>query len=150
MCEVINQVAFQVIGNDTTVSMAAEAGQFELNVMEPVLVFNLMQSISIMNQVFQSFQKYCLEGITANEEQCKSYVEQSVGIITALNPHLGYETVSKIATEAIATGRSVRELCLEYNVLTPEELDVILHPLEMTTPGIAGAKFLHQSTSSGK
>lgn len=150
MAELMNQVAFQVIGNDTTISMAAEAGQFELNVMEPVLVFNLMQSISIMNNAFQSFQKNCLEGITANVEQAKDYVDRSVGIITALNPHLGYETVSKIAAEAIATGRSVRELCLEYKVLTPEELDEILDPHEMTSPGIAGARFLHHTPSSGK
>lgn len=136
MCEVVNQVAFQVIGNDHTISLASEAGQLELNVMEPVLVFNLLQSLEIMNNVFQVFQKYCLEGIEANIARCKEYVEQSVGIITALNPHLGYETSARIAKEAIETGKSVRELCLMYDVLSADELDQILDPVKMTTPGI--------------
>lgn len=142
MCEVVNQVAFQVIGNDHTITMASEGGQFELNVMEPVLFFNLMQSLTIMNNVFKTFQKNCLEGITANRERCLQYVEQSAGIITALNPHLGYETCSKIAREAILTGRSIRELCLQHQVLTEDELNQILNPIEMTTPGIAGAHLL--------
>ena len=142
MAEVVNQVAFQVIGNDHTICLASEAGQLELNVMEPVLVFNLLQSLSMMNQVFQAFRVHCLEGIEANEERCKQYVEQSVGVITALNPHLGYEVVARIAREAILTGRPVRELCLIYNVLTEEELQIILDPYEMTNPGIAGAELL--------
>lgn len=136
MCEVVNQVAFQVIGNDHTISLASEAGQLELNVMEPVLVFNLLQSLEIMNNVFPVFQKYCLEGIEANIEVCREYVEKSVGIITALNPHLGYETSARIAREAITTGKSVRELCLAYDVLSEEELDQFLDPVQMTTPGI--------------
>ncbi|MCA1055433.1 aspartate ammonia-lyase [Rossellomorea aquimaris] len=138
MPELINQVAFQVIGNDQTISLASEAGQLELNVMEPVLVFNLLQSISIMNNAFRSFTDNCLSGIEANEDRMKEYVEKSVGIITAVNPHLGYEVVSRIAREAILKGKSVRELCLEYDVLTEEELDLILNPFEMTNPGIAG------------
>ncbi|MDT2047179.1 aspartate ammonia-lyase [Priestia aryabhattai] len=138
MPELINQVAFQVIGNDHTICLASEAGQLELNVMEPVLVFNLLQSISIMNNGFDAFTKYCLEGIEANEERLKEYVEKSVGVITAVNPHLGYEVVSRIAREAIMTGKSVRELCLQHDVLTEEELDLILNPYEMTNPGIAG------------
>lgn len=144
MCEVVNQVAFQVIGNDHTICLASEAGQLELNVMEPVLVFNLLQSLSMMNQVFKAFRTYCLEGIQANVEQCKAYVERSVGVITALNPHLGYEVVARIAREAIETGKSVRELCLLYNVLSEEELNLILDPYEMTNPGIAGASLLDQ------
>ncbi|PFO21581.1 aspartate ammonia-lyase [Bacillus thuringiensis] len=142
MAEVINQVAFQVIGNDHTICLASEAGQLELNVMEPVLVFNLIQSISIMNNGFRVFREYCIEGITANEELLKQYVEKSVGIITAVNPHIGYEAVSRIAREAIETGKSVRELCLEHGVLTEEELDIILDPFEMTHPEIAGASLL--------
>ncbi|QWC22267.1 aspartate ammonia-lyase [Bacillus haikouensis] len=138
MPELINQVAFQVMGNDQTISLASEAGQLELNVMEPVLVFNLLQSISIMNNAFRSFTDNCLSGIEANETRMKEYVENSVGIITAVNPHLGYEVVSRIAREAILKGKSVRELCLEYDVLTEEELDLILNPYEMTNPGIAG------------
>ncbi|MFD2114509.1 aspartate ammonia-lyase [Paenibacillus yanchengensis] len=142
MCEVVNQVAFQVMGNDHTISLASEAGQFELNVMEPVLIFNLLQSISMMNQVFTVFRAYCLEGIEANIAYCKQYVDSSVGIITALNPHLGYEHSSKIAREAILSGRSVRELCVEYGVLTNEQLDIILDPFQMTEPGIAGKQLL--------
>ncbi|MGR3765729.1 aspartate ammonia-lyase [Rossellomorea sp. NS-SX7] len=138
MPELINQVAFQVMGNDQTISLASEAGQLELNVMEPVLVFNLLQSISIMNNAFRSFTDNCLIEIEANETRMKEYVENSVGIITAVNPHLGYEVVSRIAREAILKGKSVRELCLEYDVLTEEELDLILNPYEMTNPGIAG------------
>ncbi|MBJ8053949.1 aspartate ammonia-lyase [Bacillus cereus] len=142
MAEVINQVAFQVIGNDHTICLASEAGQLELNVMEPVLVFNLIQSISIMNNGFRVFREYCIKGITANEELLKQYVEKSVGVITAVNPHIGYEAASRIAREAIATGKSIRELCLEYGVLTAEELDIILDPYEMTHPEIAGASLL--------
>lgn len=142
MAEVINQVAFQVIGNDHTICLASEAGQLELNVMEPVLVFNLLQSISIMDNAFRVFTTHCLAGIEANRERMREYVEKSVGVITAVNPHLGYETAARIAREAILTGKSVRELCLHYNVLTEEELDLILDPFEMTHPGIAGAALL--------
>ncbi len=139
MPELINQVAFQVIGNDHTISMASEAGQMELNVMEPVLIFNLLQSISIMNNAFETFTENCVKGIEANEERMKNYVEKSVGIITAVNPHIGYEVASRIAREAILNGEPIRELCLRYDVLTEEELDLILDPYEMTNPGIAGA-----------
>ncbi|MBD8844725.1 aspartate ammonia-lyase, partial [Priestia megaterium] len=138
MPEMINQVAFQVIGNDHTICLASEAGQLELNVMEPVLVFNLLQSISMMNNAFQTFTDYCLQGIEANEEHLKEYVEKSVGIITAINPHIGYEVAARIAREAILNGKAVRELCLQYDVLTEEELDLILNPYEMTNPGISG------------
>jgi aspartate ammonia-lyase len=144
MCEVINQIAFQVIGNDHTICLASEAGQLELNVMEPVLVYNLLQSLEIMKQGFHVFRIHCVEGIEANVERCREYVENSVGIITALNPHLGYEVVSRIAREAITTGKSVRELCLLYNVLTEEELDIILDPYQMTQPGIAGESLLNR------
>lgn len=142
MPEMINQVAFQVIGNDHTICIASEAGQLELNVMEPVLVFNLLQSINIMNNAFRSFIDHCLKGIEANEEQLKHYVEKSVGILTALNPHIGYETAATIARKAILTGKSVRELCLQEGVLSTEKLDLILNPYEMTEPGIAGAALL--------
>ncbi|WP_342045835.1 aspartate ammonia-lyase [Bacillus sp. OTU530] len=139
MPEVINQVAFQVIGNDHTICLASEAGQLELNVMEPVLVFNLLQSISIMNQAFRAFTDYCLKGIRANEERMKEYVEKSAGLITAVNPHIGYEVAARIAREAILNGKPIRELCLQYDVLSEEELNLILDPYEMTHPGIAGA-----------
>ncbi|AWM44666.1 aspartate ammonia-lyase [Bacillus amyloliquefaciens] len=144
MAELINQIAFQVIGNDNTICLASEAGQLELNVMEPVLVFNLLQSISIMNNGFRSFTDHCLAGIEANEKRLKQYVEKSVGVITAVNPHLGYEAAARIAREAIMTGQSVRNLCLQNDVLTEEELDIILNPYEMTKPGIAGKDLLEK------
>lgn len=144
MAELINQIAFQVIGNDNTICLASEAGQLELNVMEPVLVFNLLQSISIMNNGFRSFTDYCLKGIEANEKRLKQYVEKSAGVITAVNPHLGYEAAARIAREAIMTGQSVRDLCLQHDVLTEEELDIILNPYEMTKPGIAGKELLEK------
>ncbi|HAM79469.1 aspartate ammonia-lyase [Ornithinibacillus bavariensis] len=143
MAELINQVAFQVIGNDHTIGLASEAGQLELNVMEPVLVFNLLQSISIMNNAFRTFTDHCLRGIKANEERLKEYVEKSVGVITAVNPHIGYELAAKIASEAISSGEPVRELCLRYGVLSEEQLNLILDPYEMTHPGIAGASLLN-------
>jgi aspartate ammonia-lyase len=140
MAEVINQVAFQVIGNDTTVCLASEAGQFELNVMEPVLAFNLLQSIKVMTNAFRVFRTFCVEGITPNVERMKAYVDNSVGVITAINPHVGYETAARIAREANVSGKPVRELILRDKVLTQEQLDAILDPFEMTRPGIAGAK----------
>lgn len=140
MPEVINQIAFQVIGNDTTITMASEAGQFELNVMEPVLVHNLLQSIEIMTNGFTVFTKYCIDGIEANETKMIHYVESSIGVVTALAPHLGYERSSQIAREALQTSKSVRELCIEHDYFTANELDRILDPFEMTEPGIAGEK----------
>ena len=140
MAEVVNQVAFRVIGNDHTICLASEAGQFELNVMEPVLVFSLLESLSIMANVFRVFRKYCVEGIQPNVERMKQYVEQSVGVITAINPHVGYETAARIAREANVSGKPVRELILRDGVLSPERLDEILDPYQMTRPGIAGGK----------
>ncbi|KEO82687.1 aspartate ammonia-lyase [Tumebacillus flagellatus] len=142
MAEVVNQVAFQIIGNDHTISLASEAGQLELNVMEPVLVFNLLQSLSILQNALSVFRQFLVEGLKANVDRCRDLVEQSVGIVTAINPHVGYETATSIAKEAIQTGRSVRDICTERGVLTPEELEVILNPFEMTSPGISGAKLL--------
>jgi len=132
MPELINQVAFQVIGNDHTVCLASEAGQFELNVMVPVLVFNLVQSICIMNNAFRVFDEFCVKGITINEERMRRYVDESIGIVTAINPYVGYAKASLIAREALETGKTVRELCLHHKVLTNEQLDKILEPFAMT------------------
>ncbi len=110
MAEVVNQVAFQVIGNDQTICLASEAGQLELNVMEPVLVFNLLQSLHMMDNVFRVFTDYCLAGIEANEERLKQHVENSIGVITAVNPYIGYEAASRIAKEALRTGNR----CVNY------------------------------------
>src|SRR5699024_9714381 len=138
MCEVVNQVAFQVAGNDQTIAMASEAGQFELNVMEPVLVFNLHQSLHITKQVLHSFKAFCIEGIEANIEACKTYVENSIGVITALNPHVGYEVATQVAKEALETGTPIRDIVLRDNILSESAVDQILNPFEMTNPGIAG------------
>ncbi|SFA43676.1 aspartate ammonia-lyase [Anoxybacillus pushchinoensis] len=138
MAEVVNQVAFQVIGNDHTICLASEAGQLELNVMEPVLVFNLLQSLHMMDNVFRVFTDYCLAGIEANEERLKQHVENSIGVITAVNPYIGYEAASRVAKEALQTGKSVRELCIEYGLLNEKQLNDILDPYAMTSPGIAG------------
>lgn len=138
ICEVVNQVAFQVAGNDQTISMASEAGQFELNVMEPVLVFNLHQSLKMVNQVLGTFNAYCVEGIEANIEVCKAYVDRSIGLITALNPHIGYKVATRVAKEALQTGESVRTIVLRDKILSEVALDQILDPFEMTRPGIAG------------
>lgn len=142
IAEVVNQVAFQVIGNDTTVCLASEAGQFELNVMEPVLIFNLIQSISMMTNVFTVFRKHLLEDLRANEDRLRAYVESSVGVVTAINPHVGYEAAARLAKQAIDTGRPIRDVVLESGALTAAELDVILNPYNMTSPGISGAELL--------
>jgi aspartate ammonia-lyase len=134
MAELINQVSFQVVGNDHTICMASEAGQFELNVMAPVLIFNLIQSICIMNNAFDVFDKFCVKAITPNEEFMQRYVDESIGIITAISPHIGYEKASQIARESLATGRTVKELCLHYDVMTEEKLEKILDPFAMTRP----------------
>ncbi|WP_027093063.1 aspartate ammonia-lyase [Cohnella thermotolerans] len=138
MAEVVNQTAFQVIGNDHTICLASEAGQFELNVMGPVLAFNLLQSLKILRNAVDVFIRFALEGLEANRERCESYVRDSFGIVTALNPHLGYEVAAQLVKEALRTGTPVRELILERHLLTPEEMAVILDPVQMTTPGIAG------------
>lgn len=138
ICEVVNQVAFQVVGNDQTISMASEAGQFELNVMEPVLIFNLHQSLKMMTQVLDTFRKYCIEGIQANIEVCQAYVDNSIGIITALNPHVGYKVATKVAKEALETGMSVRDIIIRDEILSEVAVDQILDPFEMTRPGVAG------------
>ena len=132
MAEVLNQIAFQVIGNDHTISLASEAGQFELNVMEPVLVYNLLQSLTIMKNGIQVFREYCLSGITANIDQMQENVNKSIGTITALTPYIGYEMSSKIARESFETGIPVKELCLHYQVLTIDEINTLLNPYQMT------------------
>ncbi|MBU5465722.1 aspartate ammonia-lyase [Virgibacillus sp. MSJ-26] len=142
MIEVVNQVAFQVSGNDQSIGMASEAGQFELNVMGPVIAFNLLQSLEIMKNGLDVFTRYAVSGIEANTERCREYVEQSYGIITALNPHIGYETASKVVKQARETGLTIEEICKAHDLLTKKELETILDPVEMTTPGISGSQFL--------
>ncbi|MDQ2177653.1 aspartate ammonia-lyase [Marinifilum sp. D714] len=132
--EVVNQVAYKVIGNDLTVTFAAEAGQLELNVMEPVLVRAIFESMEMLENGMATLKERCIEGITANVEHCKEMVLNSIGIVTAVNPTLGYEASSRIAKRALAENRSVYDLILEEGLLTKEKLDEILSPERMIKP----------------
>ncbi|NCS89377.1 MAG: aspartate ammonia-lyase [Ignavibacteria bacterium] len=129
--EVVNQIAFKVIGNDLTVTLAAEAGQLQLNVMEPVIVQSIFESIEMLKNGMTTLKYKCIDGITANVKRCRELVEGSIGIVTALNPVLGYETSTALAKEALETNRGVYELVLEKNLLTKEELDQLLAPENM-------------------
>jgi aspartate ammonia-lyase len=129
--EVVNQIAFKVIGNDLTVSLAAEAGQLELNVMEPVIVQSLFESIEMIKNGMQVLTNRCINGITANEAHCREVVHNSIGLVTALNPYIGYEASTKIAMEALDTGKSVYELVLKKKLLSKEKLEQILKPENM-------------------
>ncbi|MGL4307438.1 MAG: aspartate ammonia-lyase [Cetobacterium sp.] len=140
--EVMNQVCFQVFGNDLTITKAAEAGQLELNVFEPVLFFNLFQSIEVLKNGVNTLVNNCLKDLTANKENCEQWVHRSVGIITALNPHIGYHHAAEIAKESLLTGVPVEKLVLEKGLLTLEDLKVILDPFEMTKPGIPGKSLM--------
>ncbi|WP_199244290.1 aspartate ammonia-lyase [Pseudodesulfovibrio cashew] len=132
--EVVNQVAFAVIGHDVTISMASEAGQLELNVMEPVIGYSLFQSINMLRRACLTLADKCVSGITANRERCRELVEHSIGLVTALNPYIGYEKSAEIAKEAMRTGGSVYAIVLEKGYLTREQLDEILKPENMVRP----------------
>jgi aspartate ammonia-lyase len=132
--EVVNQVAFEVIGNDITVTLAAEAGQLELNVMEPVIAYNLFTSLDMLGRACRTLADRCVAGITANREACRRMVENSIGLVTALNPYIGYEKSTLVADEALKTGRSVYEIVLEKGYLAKDQLDEILSPENMTRP----------------
>ena len=136
--EVVNQVAFNAIGNDMTITMAAEAGQLELNAFEPIIFYCLFQSIDTIAYAVNTFVDNCVIGITANEPRCRYFVENSVGIITAICPYVGYQKAAEIAKEAIKTGESVRKLIIEKGLLTKEQMDEIMDPVQMTEPGISG------------
>ena len=129
--EVTNQVCFKVIGNDTTVCFAAEAGQLELNVMEPIITASLFESLTWLKNVIETLTEECVLGITVNKERCYEMVKNSIGIVTALNPIIGYKASSKVAKEAHATGRSVYDIVIEQGLMSKEELDKALDPKEM-------------------
>ncbi|MCU6747074.1 MULTISPECIES: aspartate ammonia-lyase [Lachnospiraceae] len=140
--EVVNQVAFNIIGNDMTITMAAEAGQLELNAFEPITFYCLFQSIDTLAYAVETFVDNCVSGITANKERCKQLVENSVGIVTALSPHIGYAKAASLAKEALKTGISIRELTLKDGILSEAELNDILDVKNMTEPGISGRELL--------
>ena len=134
--EVLNQICFKVIGNDTTIMLASEAGQLQLNVMEPIIVQALMESITLMNNGIETLRSKCIEGIVANKEIAENLVKNSIGIVTALNPYIGYKMSTKIAKEALLTGKGVYQLVIEYELLTKGRLDEILNPHNMLAPQI--------------
>ncbi len=136
--EVISEVAFQVIGNDVAVSMAAEASQLELNPFEPLIALNLFQSIRMLTRAARTFRERCIEGITANRERCKVQVERSITVVTALVPYIGYEAAGEVAKEALASGVPIRELVLRRNLLSEAKLNEILDPHTMTHPRAIG------------
>ncbi len=132
--EVMNQICFKVIGNDLTVTFAAEAGQLQLNVMEPVLAYSIMESILFMMRGMDTLRLKCVDGITANKDVCENMVLKSIGIVTALNPYIGYKNSTRIAKEALKTGKGVYEIVLEEGILSKEQLDEILKPENMIGP----------------
>ena len=144
MAEVLDQTCYQVIGNDIAISLGVENGQFELNVMEPVMAFNLFNSMRYLTNAVNAFVDNLLVNLEANRQQCQYWLDHSVGIITALLPHIGYEQSSMLAKEAYMTGRPIRDILLEKNIFTKEQMDYIFSPEEMTQPGIAGKKLLEE------
>ena len=133
--EVVNQAAFLVIGHDVTITMAAEAGQLELNAFEPVVFYQLFESLSALNGAVKTLTYNCIEGITVNREHCENLVQRSVGVVTALNPYIGYKKAADIAKESLKTGESVRSLILKEGLMSAEQLDKVLDPHRLTEPG---------------
>lgn len=136
--EVVNQVCFKVIGNDVTVTMAAEAGQLQLNVMEPVIAQAMFESIDLLTRAFDTLRTRCVVGITANVERCRADVMNSIGIVTYLNPVIGHHNGDLVGKECAQTGRGVREVVVERGLLTPEEVDDILSPANLLRPRFKG------------
>ena len=140
--EVVNQAAFFAVGNDVTITMAAEAGQLELNAFEPIIFYCLFQSMDTLAHAVHTLTENCVVGITANAEHCRSLVENSVGTITALVPYIGYQRAADIAKRAIHSGQPVRKLLREEHLLSEEELNRALDPMSLTHPGIPGKEEL--------
>ncbi len=135
MAEMLDMVCFQVIGNDRAVEMAAQAGQLELNVMMPVMAHNLLQGAEILKNAARVFRIKCVDGITANEDRCREYIDKSLGIATALNQRIGYLNAAEVAKEALKTGKSVAEITREKGYLTETELKKVFDPMRLTKPG---------------
>jgi len=130
--EVVNQVCFKAIGNDLVVTLAAEAGQLQLNVMEPIIAYCILESQTMFMNAASTLRRHCVDGITANVDTCRKYVEHSIGVVTALNPLLGYETATQLAAEAMKTGKGIVELVREKKLLTEEQIRTVLDPKAMT------------------
>jgi len=136
MAEMANMVCFQIIGCDQTIMQAAQAGQLELNVMMPLISWNLTFSLGLLRNCVQKFTESCISGITANEARCRRYLEESLGLVTVLAPSIGYNASADIAKESVASGRSIREIVLKQKLMTAEELDAIMQPEHLTKPGL--------------
>jgi fumarate hydratase class II len=134
--ESVLMVAAQVFGNDTTITVAGMSGVFELNVMMPLIAYDLLQSIQILGNASRLLAEKCVEGIEANRERCEDLVERSLAMVTSLVPKIGYDAAAEIAKESVRTGKTVRELCVEKNVLPPNELAEALDPWGQTEGGI--------------
>jgi aspartate ammonia-lyase len=132
IAEMMGMVCFQVIGNDTTIASAAQAGQLELNVMMPVIAFDLLMSLTILTNGLRVLCERSVEAITANEERCRWYVEHSVALVTALNPRVGYARAAEIAKLALAKGKTIRETLIEEGLMPPEEVENVLDTYSMT------------------
>ena len=132
--EAMNQVAYQVIGSDLSVTIAAEAGQLQLNAMEPLIAYNVLESIRMMTKAMDMLRTRCIEGITANENRCRELVDQSIGIITAVTPYIGYDNAARIAKSALKDDRNVLDLIVEQNLISAERLNSILKPENMISP----------------
>jgi fumarate hydratase class II len=138
IAESLLQVCVHVIGNDTTVMLGGQSGNFELNVMLPVMAYNLLESIQLQASAVRNFTTKCVAGLTANEARCEAMIEQSLAMCTALAPEIGYDAAAKIAKESYRTGKTVREVALDQKVLSPERLKLLLDPAGMTERGFAG------------
>jgi aspartate ammonia-lyase len=136
--EMVNQVCYQVLGCDTTVCTAAEAGQLELNVMMPVIAWNALHSSTILRNAMNGLRSRCVEGIQADAERCRELMDRSTAVATALSPYIGYARTAEIAKESVKTGRPIRELVLERGLMDAKQLDRVLSAEVMTRPGIAG------------
>ncbi|HKS32044.1 MAG TPA: class II fumarate hydratase [Chthoniobacterales bacterium] len=139
LCESMMMVCAQVFGNDTTITWAGANGNFELNVMMPVMAHNILESIRLLGNVADAFTEKCVVGIEANEERCRELVELSMAMVTSLAPKIGYDRAAEIAKESARTGKTVRELCQEKNILPETELNAALDPVGMTEPGGTGS-----------
>ncbi|MEX2115557.1 MAG: aspartate ammonia-lyase [Bacteroidota bacterium] len=136
MAEMLNMVCYQVIGYDTAILFAAQAGQLELNVMMPLVAYNLLHGMSILANALDAFTERCIAGLRANPERCQDYAENSTSIVTVLNPHIGYAAAAEIAKEYLVSGRSIREMVIERKLLTREQADMVFNLRGMTEPGI--------------
>jgi aspartate ammonia-lyase len=140
--EAINQIAFQIIGNDLTITMAAQAGQLELNPFLPVIAYNLFEMLDLLKNGLRIFIDKCIKGITADKDRCNELVENSLTMVTALVGHIGYENASEVAKECLNSGMTVKEILYGKNIMDKELIKLILDPVEMTKPGIPGKKQL--------